>query len=133
MQKESKRRIFVVDDERVIADTLAIILCQAGFEAISLHSGREALDAAMQYPPDLAICDIVMPDISGVDLAISLSSQFPNCRILMLSAQISTYEILKPAEERGYHFEVLSKPVSPNELLTKIRQLDEAYPFGTPG
>lgn len=124
MQVNSIRRILVVDDEHVIADTLALILRREGFEAISLCSGKAAMEAARQSPPDLAICDVVMPGISGVDLAIFLHSQCPKCNILLFCGLVDAQEILRPALERGYKFELMTKPVRPADLLEKIRQLE---------
>lgn len=121
----SGRRVFVVDDERLIADTLAIILCRAGYSAIPLYSGQEAVDAAMNQPPDLIISDVAMPEMTGVELAILLNSWYPTCKILLFSGQANTQNILKAAREDGYDFELLTKPVHPADLLAKIGQLHQ--------
>ena len=66
----AKPRVLVVDDERVIADTLAIILNQNGFEASAVYTGTAAVDRARDTRPDLIISDVIMPDMNGIDAAI---------------------------------------------------------------
>ena len=59
--KTTNRFVLVVDDEHVIADTLVLILTQAGFDAVAAYSGREAVRRALQLKPDLIVTDVVMP------------------------------------------------------------------------
>jgi DNA-binding response OmpR family regulator len=61
--------IFVVDDEKVISDTLAVILRLNGFAATSFTNPLEALNYASSGSPDLLVSDVVMPELSGIDLA----------------------------------------------------------------
>jgi CheY-like chemotaxis protein len=72
-----KRKVLVADDERVIADTLVIILNQAGFDATAAYSGRTAVELAESLRPDMLISDVIMPDLSGIDAAISVLVQDP--------------------------------------------------------
>ncbi len=116
-------RIFVVDDEFVIATTLATILERSGFEAISFTDPLKALKAAHINPPDLLISDVVMPEISGIDLAIQLTEAYPHCKVLLFSGQAATSNLLEVARVRGHDFEVLSKPIHPAEFLKKIRDV----------
>ena len=78
---QQKKRIFVVDDEPTIASSLAAILRIHGFLARYFVDPLEALDAAKVEPPDLLISDVVMPQLSGVDLAIRIqrSAQPARC------------------------------------------------------
>jgi CheY-like chemotaxis protein len=72
----------VVDDEEVIAQTLAVILRQSGFLAKSFTNPLEALAEAASTAPDLLISDVMMPEMSGVDLAIKLRALHPECKVL---------------------------------------------------
>lgn len=114
-------RIFVVDDESVIAKTLATILQRSGFDAVSFTAPLAALEAAREKEPDLVISDVVMPVLSGIDLAIRLKEEHPNCRILLFSGQAATANLLEEARERGHDFELLSKPIHPSEFLLKVK------------
>jgi DNA-binding NtrC family response regulator len=115
--------IFVVDDEKIIAQTVAAIMRQAGFRADSFHSAAEAIDAASIEPPDLMITDVVMPGMSGIDLAILFEERWPRCKTLLFSGQAVTADLLETARKSGHQFDVLPKPVHPSDLLAKLREL----------
>jgi len=119
--KNDKKRALVVDDERVIADTLAIILNKSGFVAEAVYSGRMAVDAARKTPPDLVITDVIMEDMNGIDAAINIRRFLPSCKILLFSGQAATADLLENARARGHQFEILAKPVHPQDLLAKLR------------
>jgi len=126
-------RVFVVDDEDVIATTLAMILrLQGGFQARSFTNPLDALSVALKDAPDLLISDVVMPQMSGIELAIQVRQHCPDCKVLLFSGQASTASLLETAREQGYDFELLLKPVHPSDLLAKIRSLTEPTPPLTP-
>jgi CheY-like chemotaxis protein len=113
-------RVFVVDDEHVIASTLTAILQMHGFCAKFFTSPLEALTAARAKPPDLLVSDVEMPGLSGLDLAIQMKAQYPSCKILLLSGQAATLDLLQQARAQGHHFDLLLKPIPPTELLLEI-------------
>jgi DNA-binding NtrC family response regulator len=125
-------RVFVVDDEDVIASSLAMILrFQEGFHARSFTNPIEALHAARLDQPDLLISDVVMPELSGIDLAIQLRAYCPDCKVLLFSGQAATAQLLKSASEIGYTFEILMKPVHPAVLLAKIQDVTDCAELPT--
>jgi CheY-like chemotaxis protein len=119
----SRSCIFVVDDEPTIASSLAAILQISGFSASFFTSPLEALAAARLESPDLVISDVAMPGISGIDLAIQIRAQYPNCKILLFSGQAGTLDLLEAARAEGYDFRLLQKPVIPSEFLSEIEEL----------
>jgi DNA-binding NtrC family response regulator len=124
MSPSKQLRIFVVDDEDVIASSLAMILrFQGGFHATSFTDPLKALQAVHAEVPDLLITDVVMPQMSGIDLAIQLSDICPDCKVLLFSGQAATADLLEAARSSGYKFELLLKPVHPADLLASIRAL----------
>ena len=116
-------RIFVVDDEHVIASTLAAILQRNGFSAKFFTCPLAALTAARLKAPDLLISDVAMPGISGIELAIQMRAQFPTCKILLFSGQAVTVDLLESARAQGHDFDVLLKPVPPTELLLEVGKM----------
>ena len=116
-------RIFVVDDQPAIASSLAAILRMNGFSARFFTSPLEALTAARSESPDLVISDVAMPDISGIELAIQMRAQYPNCKILLFSGQAATSDLLEGARAQGYDFRLLQKPVFPSVFLSEIGRL----------
>jgi DNA-binding response OmpR family regulator len=120
-QIPSNRRVIVVDDEEVIANTLAIILNQAGFEARAVFSGEQALKLLESFEPEMLIVDVIMPGITGIEVAIATRSKLPDCKILLFSGQVATADLLEEARTQGHEFEILAKPLHPSELLEKLR------------
>jgi CheY-like chemotaxis protein len=118
----AKPKVLVVDDERVIADTLAIILNQHGFNASAVYTGMEAVEKARSIKPDLIISDVIMPDMNGIEAAIHIREFLPKCKILLFSGQAATADLLENARSQGHEFEILAKPVHPQDLLARLRQ-----------
>lgn len=126
LEKKGRRPrpvVLIVDDEPVIADTLAVILTHHGFAAMSAYDAESALELAEVIPPELVISDVLMPGLSGVDLAIALRESIPDCKVLLFSGQASTVDLLHSARKAGHDFTVLVKPVHPTELLAQISRL----------
>ena len=119
---DSRPKVLVVDDEHVIADTLATILNQSGFDASAVYSGTGAVDRAKVVKPDLVISDVIMPDMNGIDAAIHIRRLLPACKILLFSGQAATADLLERARAQGHEFEILAKPVHPGDLLAKLRE-----------
>jgi CheY-like chemotaxis protein len=117
---ETKRKILVVDDERVIAETLTIILNQAGFEARAVFSGESAVNSLDDFKPNLLLSDVMMSGMTGIEAAMITRTKLPSCKILLFSGQAATSDLLESARVRGHEFEVLTKPIHPTDLLTKI-------------
>ncbi len=118
---QMKLKVLVADDERVIADTLAIILNQSGFQATAVYSGEKAVETAKSLRPDMLISDVIMTDMNGIDAAIKIRTMLPECKILLFSGQAATADLLDRARVQGHEFEILAKPVHPQDLLARLR------------
>jgi DNA-binding response OmpR family regulator len=70
-----------------------------------------------EWQPDLAILDVGLPKMNGIDLAIALKNGRPSCRVLLFSGQPNTADLLAQTEADGHLFEILAKPVHPSEML----------------
>jgi CheY-like chemotaxis protein len=120
--KRRKPTILVVDDERLIADTMTEILNFSGFNAVCAYDGQAALKMAIEAPPDFVVTDVVMPFMNGVELAISIRKALPATRILLLSGQAGITEILEDGKAQGYSFELLAKPIHPEKLISQLKK-----------
>jgi CheY-like chemotaxis protein len=123
MHDEARPVTYVVDDEKVIASTLAAILKNSGFAAIAFTNPQEALKAAESEAPALLISDVMMPEMTGIELAVQLTSMHPTCKILLFSGQAATADLLASARQDGHDFVLLQKPVHPKDLLAAIGKL----------
>jgi DNA-binding NtrC family response regulator len=113
--------VYVVDDRTVIAETLAMVLTREGFRAMAFDDPMVALSAASIKGPSVLISDVVMPRMTGIELAIRVRRAHPECRVLLYSGQIHTADLLEKAKKEGHDFEILAKPVHPTELLERLR------------
>lgn len=118
----AKPKIIVVDDERTIVETLVEILNGEGFEAMAAGNGGAALELARTFKPEIVISDVVLPGLNGVEIGIQIREMLPECRIILFSGQAATVDLLKQARDRGNSFEILAKPVKPQDLLSILRE-----------
>jgi DNA-binding response OmpR family regulator len=117
----SKRKVLIADDEKVIADTLAMILNHGGFDARAVYSCKRAVEVAPSFRPDMLISDVIMAELNGVDAAIQIRALLPDIRVFLLSGQTATAEMLAKSPAKDLGFEVLVKPLHPKDLLLKLR------------
>ena len=110
-------KILVVEDEAVVLHTLELILKQNGYDVRGARDGHEAFAIAPAFQPDVLLCDINLPDVDGINIALRLKRELPQVRVVLLSGEISSAELLDRARRNGYTFEVLAKPTDPQELL----------------
>lgn len=117
------RRILVVDDEHPIADTLAAILQQNGFDVYVAYTGNRAIEIALLVEPDLLISDVMMPDKNGIEVAAAVKAKLPQCKTLLFSGSAASTDMLKVARQSGYDGDILAKPIHPSDLLVKLDDL----------
>src|SRR5438132_345707 len=114
-------RILIVDDEPLIRSTLAEYMTQEGFDVTACAGAEEALRAAAEQPFDVALCDVQMPEMDGIELLDRLLKISPQTFILLITAY-ATVENAVQAFQRGAH-DYLMKPILLDEVLGKIRRL----------
>ncbi|HKI35472.1 MAG TPA: sigma-54 dependent transcriptional regulator [Gemmataceae bacterium] len=113
--------ILVVDDEPLIRATLAEYLTGAGFAVTSCASGEEALAEAERRPYDVALCDVQLPGIDGIEVLERLLKISPETFVLLITAY-ATVESAVEAFQRGAH-DYLMKPILLDEVAGKVRRL----------
>jgi len=110
--------VLAVDDEPGILRLIKLELSGEGFRVITAENAAEALELAHEYRPDIALLDIVLPDISGLELMRELRqrSELP---IILLTAKGSDADKVRGLEMGADDY--LSKPFSPEELSARVR------------
>jgi DNA-binding NtrC family response regulator len=121
-RNSQKPVVLIVDDEVIIADTLAAILSQHGLMTMVAYDGASALKIAEIVPPDLLLSDVVMPGLNGIELAVAVKGAIPACKVLLFSGQAATVSLLDIAGEAAADFTILSKPIHPKDLLARVSQ-----------
>jgi len=122
-KQERRRTVLIVDDEHLIADTLADILNDNNnFMAVALYDGPSALDWVRSTNIDILITDVAMPEMNGIELAKTIKSISPKTRIVLFSGQAQTRNLMQQARHEGYFFELWAKPMHPDDVLERLNQ-----------
>ena len=121
MPGASAPRLLVADDDRDIRELVTFKLEQAGYDVVCAQDGVEALDAARADRFDLAILDVMMPGLSGLDVTRQLRSEpgTSGVPIILLTARAQESDV-----ESGFAAGVddyVVKPFSPRELLSRVQ------------
>ena len=117
---ERPTHILVVDDEEQIRRALTSILRSRGYVLDMATTGQEALLHAIDYPPDLVVLDLGLPDMSGIEVCRELRT-WMSAPILILSVRANEADKIDALDEGADDY--LTKPFSAGELLARIRAL----------
>lgn len=117
------RKILIVDDEPKVAETLDLIFSTRGYEVRTACSAEQAIEILAVWKPELAIVDVMLPRMNGIDFGIALRSNYPDCVLLLLSGHPGTVDLLEGAREQGHNFDILAKPLHPAFILDTVSSL----------
>ena len=112
-----KHRLLVVDDDKLIADTTALIFSTEGYEARAVYSAEDALELMPGWKPSVVILDVLLPGMNGIAFAQMIATKWPRCRIILFSSQVGFTDRFPDVSDR---FLVLAKPIAPAELLSVV-------------
>ena len=118
---DEKVKILVIDDEALIAETVVEILREEGYEATPVSSGTSAIELAKAVRPAIVLSDVIMPGLNGIETGIKIREIVPNCKVILFSGQAETVDLLEQARQKGHRFEILAKPIKPENLINVIR------------
>ncbi len=121
LEQSPRKKVFVVDDDKQIADALTVVLREAKFEVETFYDAHSALLRASDYLPDILVSDIDMPEMNGVALAGALQRQNPDCKVILISGNPDSkaHGNLQVSTIDG--FTLLPKPFSTSQLLHLIK------------
>ncbi len=113
-----KTRVLVIDDDRLVADTLSLIYNANGYECEARYSAAEGFERARDFAPALLLCDVTMPEENGLQLAERMQEAMPGVRVLMLTAYASNAAKVTAHSSRTQRpLKLLAKPCRPDDLL----------------
>jgi len=121
---ETKRKIILVDDDRVTLTMLQMILLKQGFEVITAENGQAGLKLVQKLHPDILITDMLIPKIDGLSLCkkIKESPELAKTKVIVMTAVYKGIPFRHEAQESGAEAFV-EKPVDTKELMAKIKAL----------
>jgi two-component system OmpR family response regulator len=130
-QSDSGSRILVVDDEPSIVDAVATALGYEGFDVAQARTGREALDQATAFDPDLIVLDWMLPDIDGIEVGRRLREQGNGAAILFLTAKDAVENKVEALRAGGDDY--VTKPFSLAEVVARVHAILRRTASALPG
>jgi DNA-binding NtrC family response regulator len=124
------RGILIVDDDPEITESLSAIFLKYGYDVRVAHSAETAIETIAQWEPNLAILDVMLPCMNGIDLAMVMKANRPACHLVLFSGHAGTHELMEEAAKKGNMFEILTKPVHPLFMLDFVSSLFADVPKG---
>lgn len=115
------RRVLIVDDEQSIVDGVAELLRQRGMAVDEASTGRAAIERIRECEPDVAIVDLRLPDMHGIQVAEGLRQIAPGLRIIFASSHGTTEDV----PLRAGHTMLLQKPFNSAELQSAMSELEQ--------
>ena len=118
------KRVLVVDDDRLVADTLTLIFEKSGFVARAAYSADQGLEYSREFEPNLLLCDVSMPGRDGLSLVNDVTRELPGCRILVLTGFYSNLQsVREQSRKMSRPVGILTKPCQPLEVLREAAAL----------
>ena len=118
----TQARVLVADWDRNNALSLAAVIHRAGFKTATAYNGKEAVEKATTFVPDLLVTEAYLGRFSGIQAAARISAALPECKVLFLSSEASSADIAKAAPE-GLVYSYTPKTIHPLDLLNAIAYL----------
>ncbi|MBV9959370.1 MAG: response regulator [Acidobacteria bacterium] len=119
-------QILIIDDERLIAEALSLILADQGYETVLASCGADGIREAAERSFELAVTDLRLPDMTGLDVLRALRARSPEIRVIVITAH-GTPEMIRELKASGAA-EVLKKPFLPSEILSLIQRELKDHP-----
>jgi len=120
----TSQRVLIVDDDRLVADTLSLIFEKGGFDSLACYSAEQALEHARDFHPHLLLCDVAMPGRDGIALVNDISQEFPSCRFLVLTGFYGNLHRVRQCADRiPMPVGIFTKPCQPADLLREANAM----------
>lgn len=119
-------KVLIVDDELDILEFIQYNLEKEGFEVDTAVNGREAIDKAKKFAPDLILLDVMMPEMDGLDVCrtVKADPDLQHIPVFLVTARAMVQE-----RERGFQAgadDYITKPFANKELLDRVKEIHDA-------
>jgi CheY-like chemotaxis protein len=132
MESTTAPKILAVHNERVVADTLTVILKHHGYDCIPAYYGDDAVSIARQIRPQVILIDVVMPGMKGTDAAMLILNEQPECKIIFFATSTGADALCQEVKRNGYDVEIMVGLPKPQDLLKKLCDLGFDPPIISP-
>ena len=114
-------KILIIEDEQEVREEISDILKFEGYDVFPVSGGAEGVKAAVENPPDIVICDILMPGMDGFEVLekIRKDKKLKKLHVIIISAKTDSWSI-KNAMDRGA-FDYLTKPINIQDVKNKVK------------
>lgn len=123
MNEKQRIRVLSIDDHPLVREGIAAMINdQPDMQMVAQGaSGKEAIQRFREHQPDVVLMDVRLPDMSGIDAMITIRSEFPEARIIIITSSEGDAEMRRALEggARGY----MLKSMPPQDLLEAIRKV----------
>jgi DNA-binding response OmpR family regulator len=119
----AKPLVLIADDDADIRMLVRLRLERSGYTVVAANDGIQALALAIECRPDLAILDVSMPGLSGVEVTRRLREQHATMPVILLTARAHDADVAEGADAGANAY--VTKPFSPQELESRVRSLTE--------
>jgi DNA-binding response OmpR family regulator len=113
---DTKKRVLIVDDEPQIGKIFGLKLKLAGFDVVTSTKGAEAIEMVRKQKFDVMLLDVLMPEVTGLDVLESVRG-FSEIPVILFTARPDIFEMAKRIGANDY----ISKPINPDLLIEKIK------------
>ena len=113
-----KLRILIADDDSDTRKILSMYLSHVGHKVMVVDNGRDALEMAARHPPDVALVDVVMPGLSGLELVSRLREVAPGVQVILFTAYATIPHAIEAVQQGAFSY--LEKPLEPRQVLAAV-------------
>jgi two-component system chemotaxis response regulator CheY len=122
MNKKTDTKVIIVDDSDFSRSIIRKILIEAGYQVVAeANSAENAMLLLKDYTPDIIITDIVMPEISGIELTLTLSKKFPEISVIVVSSLSQEHIVLEAISAGASDF--IAKPIDKQQLIDSVEKI----------
>ena len=113
--------ILIAEDDLDVLESTQYILLDEGYEVVTAHDGREAVEKYKKYEPDITFLDIRMPTLDGYEAFFDIKKHDPNAKIVFITAFVIDNQKTKQAKDMGL-LDLLYKPIEFKEIIKIIQK-----------